>query len=225
MVLQKKHSILAERIIIFFLIFAIIYQLLPDPDNLNTISIKPVFPAIDEDRIVFENHQDWTYSDLVIWNNTSGIYMPFKGIGVTRYKPDIDGEIIVWQEKIDNIWDIYMKNISSDKITPVYQSQFRKTSPRVSGDWIVFVDEKFGNEDIHLVSLSNHEDRMICQAEDIQWQPDIDGDWVVWEDWRNGAQSRGDIFAYHIPTGKEIQVTDSSWGDWFPSVSGEWVVW
>jgi beta propeller repeat protein len=95
----------------------------------------------------------------------------------------------------------------------------------VSGNNVVFVDELYGYEDIVLINLSSGEEEIISHVPDIQWQPDIDKDWIVWEDWRDGAHSRGDIYAFHLPTRTEVQVTDTSWGDWFPAVSSEWVVW
>ncbi|HOL42009.1 MAG TPA: hypothetical protein PLY78_09280 [Methanospirillum sp.] len=120
---------------------------------------------------------------------------------------------------------MYIRNQTCGEIKPVYSSSFRKTTPKVSGNNVVFVDERYGYEAIVLINLSSGEEEIICHVPEIHWQPDIDKDWIVWEDWRNGAHSRGDIYAYHIPTKAEVQVTNTPWGDWFPSVSSGWVVW
>jgi beta propeller repeat protein len=197
-------------------------------DNRYNITQSPagvVFPRIDGDRIVFESRPDWYNADICMMNATSGVIEPVITTEYNQYRPDISGDMIVWQDKRSGYWDIYSKNLTTGEVKAVCISQTRQTTPQISGDRVVFVDDRFGTSDIKLYNLSTGVEEIICQEDDIQWQPDIDGDWIVWEDWRCGADSSGDIFAYYIPTQQMIQVSDSPQADWFPSVSKGQVVW
>lgn len=222
----RKYSTPLFWISLFLLIIISMQLIIHNPSSPKTQSlVKPVFPAIDRDQIMFESLKDWSHAEVYITNNTCNKHELIARSDAEQYKPDISGNLVVWQEKREGSWNVMMKNLSSGEIHPISQTSSRKTEPRISGDRVVFVDDKGGDPNIHLVNLSTWKEEIICGAKDLQWQPDIDGDWVVWEDWRDGARSRGDIFAYHIPTREEIQVTDTPWADWFPSVSDGIVVW
>ncbi len=188
---------------------------------------KPAFPMINGTVILFESGHDWTDADIIMMETSTGEQKTIVKREGNQYRPDISGEFIVWQDKIHGIWDIYALNLTSGVVFPVSVSGSRKTAPRISGDRVVFVDEQSGDPDIRMVNLSSGKDTMICTATDVQWQPVIDGDWIVWEDWQDGAASRGDIIGYHVPSGREMKVSDSSpgRGDWFPDISSGWVVW
>jgi len=188
---------------------------------------KPAFPVINGTTILFESGTNWTDADIVMMETTTGEQKTVIKRDGNQYRPDISGEIIVWQDKNNGKWSIFALNQTSGVIFPVSVSGSRNTAPRISGDRVVFVDETSGNPDIRMVNISTGRESMICAAPDVQWQPAIDGDWIVWEDWRDGAASRGDIIGYHVPSGREMKISDSLPGraDWFPDISSGWVVW
>lgn len=167
-IIKNKNIQLFFRFLIFILILVGMHLIISGEKNGTISGLNPVFPAIDKGMIVFENRIDWTYANLVSYNYSSGNFHPFEGELVTRYRPDIDGDVVVWQEKQDLIWQIFMSNLSTGKIQPISLSLFRKTTPRVSGNYVVFVDERNGNEDIVLVNFSSGEEKMICQDPDVQ---------------------------------------------------------
>ena len=113
-----------------------------------------------------------------------------------QFSPSISGDRVVWQDKRNGNWDIYLANLSTGEETPICTDPSKQAHPVISGDVVVWTDERNGDPDIYCYDLSNRTERAICVQPQTQYNPDVDGDVVVWEDYRQGYETAGDIYAY-----------------------------
>ena len=110
----------------------------------------------------------------------------------------------------------------------------------VEGDKVVWSDMRNGkgdcwdpkSGDIYMHDLKTHKTVAISTHKAQQEWPDVWGDWVVWQDWRNakvtnpglGPSDKSDIYAKHLPSGKEVQLTDFKGYSLRPRIHGNKVI-
>ena len=164
--------------------------------------------------------------------------------------PDIDGDIVVWQQFVEEYgdYDIYVADLSTmlkagmnnpdDPLALIIGDANDQMRPAVFEKIVVWQDyiiqEGSGDWDIMASDLStllkagdSERERPIMFAvsnifgNDEQF-PAIHGNIVVWQDNRNGDW---DIFGYNLTTRREFQITNESHDQTNPAISGNMVVW
>jgi len=137
-----------------------------------------------------------------------------------QIRPDICGNIVVWQDKRNDDGDIYMYNLEAEIETRLTNNPATQSDPRISGEGIVWIDNRYGNPDIYLYDPELGE-IPVCTSPGNQSQPAIDGDIIVWCDDRNGNY---DIYMYDLKTMTESSVCTRSSDQINPDVWFPWVV-
>jgi len=71
--------------------------------------------------------------------------------------PDIDGNIVVWQDNRNGDWDIYGYNLTSRQEFQITDNPYDQTNPAVSGHTVVWEDSRDGNSQIYAIVLDGPE--------------------------------------------------------------------
>lgn len=107
--------------------------------------------------------------------------------------------------------------------------------PTITPEWIVWLDQRTHPEcdymspcytDVYGYRRSTGEVVPLVVAGESMQGPWIDarGDWVAYEDQRDGTDvtrnrdNEQDIYAFHLPTGTEVRITDWAGFEWNPQV-------
>lgn len=75
----------------------------------------------------------------------------------SQTNPDIDGNIIVWQDNRNNNWDIFGYNLTTGKEFQITDDSNDQTSPAISGSVVVWQDNRKGHSQIYAVILDGPE--------------------------------------------------------------------
>jgi beta propeller repeat protein len=89
--------------------------------------------------------------------------------------PNIDGNIVVWQDNRNGDWDIYGYNLTTRQEFQITDNPYDQTNPAVSGNTVVWEDSRDGNLQIYAVILDGPE-VAICTS---KLAGDINGDCKV----------------------------------------------
>ncbi|MBN1806331.1 MAG: hypothetical protein JW837_13870 [Sedimentisphaerales bacterium] len=86
----------------------------------------------------------------------------------SQTNPDINGNIIVWQDDRNNNWDIFGYNLTTRKEFQITDDSNDQTNPAISGNVVVWQDNRSGNSQVYAAILDGPE---------IAWcLVDMDGD-------------------------------------------------
>ena len=115
--------------------------------------------------------------------------------------PAIYDNKIVWQDKRNGNWNIYMYDLSTKKETQITTNKFDQINPDIYGNKVVWQDERKGNWDIYMYDLSTKKETQITTNASNSERPDIYGDKIVWSDDRNGkGYDHGLSRSYYSPS-------------------------
>ena len=71
--------------------------------------------------------------------------------------PDINGNIVVWQDNRNGDWDIYGYNLTTRQEFQITDNPYDQTNPAVSGNTVVWEDNRDGNLQIFAIVLDGPE--------------------------------------------------------------------
>ncbi len=71
-----------------------------------------------------------------------------------QWNPAIDGNRVVWQDRRNGNWDIYLYDIGSGVETRITDDSGYQMYPAISGDRVVWEEYRNGNADIYMADLS-----------------------------------------------------------------------
>ena len=143
-------------------------------------------------------------------------------LNTSQTEPSIHGNKIVWTDKRNGNYDIYMYDLKSEEETQITTNNNFQGIPDIFGDKIVWVDNRNGNYDIYLYNLKTGEETQITNDPSSQISPSINENKVVWTDLRNG---NFDIYMYDLKSGEEMQITTNQDFQDLPSIFGDKIVW
>jgi beta propeller repeat protein len=114
-------------------------------------------------------------------------------------QPAIDGDIIVWRDRRNGNYDIYMKDIKTGTVSPVSTRKSNQSWPDVSGNYIVYADDRNGNWDIFMYDIYKRKETLVCTESHNQTYPVVTGKYlenlaIAYADDRNNKK---DIYIYY----------------------------
>ncbi|MFA7199496.1 MAG: hypothetical protein WC093_09400, partial [Methanoculleus sp.] len=127
----------------------------------------------------------------------------YRPLEAAQNRPDIDDNVIVWDDNRDGNAEIYLGTIdqfrgslgyTGERITNNPDSQEK---PSISGDYIAWQDDRDGNLEIYLYQRSTDATTRLTDSPDDQWMPIIRGNYVAWYD-SNSTSDRTNVALYDI---------------------------
>jgi len=135
--------------------------------------------------------------------------------------PDMDDNIIVWEDNRNENYDIYMYDLETKTETRITDNSYDQRNPRVWGKRVVWEDNRNGNTDIYMYDPVLGE-YPICTNSYNQTSPDIYGTNIVWSD---GRDWKRDIYMYDLSQQKEILICGADKAQYTPSISKSFIAW
>jgi PGF-pre-PGF domain-containing protein len=127
----------------------------------------------------------------------------YRPLEAAQNRPDIDDNVIVWDDNRDGNAEIYLGTIdqfrgslgyTGERITNNPASQEK---PSISGDYIAWQDDRDGNLEIYLYQRSTDATTRLTDSPDDQWMPIIRGNYVAWYD-SNSTSGKTNVALYDI---------------------------
>ena len=81
----------------------------------------------------------------------------FRFPGSEQTNPDIDRNIVVWQDNRNGNWDIYGYNLTTRREFQITDNPHDQTNPAISGNTVVWEDSRDGNLQIFAIVLDGPE--------------------------------------------------------------------
>jgi len=106
--------------------------------------------------------------------------------GALRSAPDVQGDMIVWEEYANNSWDIWAQRLSGGGPMRLSSRAGDQRAPRVSGGTIVWYEEFGTNADVWAYDIASGLALQITNEAAPQYEPLIDWNRMVWSDYRDG---------------------------------------
>jgi len=141
--------------------------------------------------------------------------------GGSQEHPDIDGNMVVWEDG-RNGNSIYYSSGPGSAGQKVAGEGTGQRYPSVSGDYVVWEENRNMSPDICFFEISSGVTTALTDDPADQRMPVVHGEHVVWYDARKGST---DICLYDIATGSETFLSCSPVTDWKPALSERYVVW
>ncbi|WP_292520084.1 PKD domain-containing protein [Methanoculleus sp.] len=141
--------------------------------------------------------------------------------GGSQEHPDIDGNMVVWEDG-RNGGSIYYLSSPGSGGQKVAGEGTGQRYPSVSGNYVVWEENRNMSPDICFFDVSSGVTTALTDDPADQWMPVVHGEHVVWYDARNGST---DICLYDIGTGSETFLSCSPVTEWKPALSERYVVW
>lgn len=209
-------------------------------------------PAINGDRIVWQDNRDGNYT-LYLYNISTSSETPIVS-DYPQFDPAIYGDKIVWQSgniylynfstslkaQITNqsgrypaiydnkiVWErshIYMYDLSTLKESQITNNNNTsyQEHPAIFSNRIVWGDWRNRNWDIYMYDLSTQKEFQITANKSDQASPAIYGDRIVWVDSRNGNPN---IYMYNLSSSRETRITTNQSGQYWPAIYEDRIVW
>lgn len=106
-----------------------------------------------------------------------------------QVNPAIDGDIVAWQDRRNGQWDIYARNLATERTKAICRARAEQDSPSVGSGWIAWVDwrNRLYGADVYACRWLSSTGRVICHARKAQKEVAVGDGFVVWTDYRNSA--------------------------------------
>jgi len=183
------------------------------------------FPAIYENKIVWEDYRSEVNHDIYMYNFIPETEIRITTNGGNNYKPHIYKDKIIWLSPRGGLGsDIYMYDLSKDEEIQITNDLNFKRTLDICKNKIVWWEESNGyGGDIYMYDIITEEKIPICTTYDPQFLPAIYEDKIIWEDYRRKLNA--DIYMYDMSTNTEVQITTNTDKQSCAAVYGNKIVW
>jgi len=213
--------------------------------NLRTDTSFPIFMSFADERypsiygnivvaqVKLEGYSDYDIFGADISRPDNQNIFGVDASSMEQQRPDVFGNIVVYQDNYLGDWDISGVDISNPD-EPDWFSVFsrfeQQQMPAVSGNWVVCEDNISGAWDISGDNIFHPLSGEVLAADENSdsQNADICNNIVVWQDKRNG---NWDIYGLNLTTKDSFQITSNSANQTCPAISfntavgGYMVVW
>lgn len=222
---MKKEKTLYLGGILCLLLLAGIVRGIDEP--VSSWPQNQTYPTISGKYVVWEDYYSGSHYDIYMFNLETRSERSICTTSANQRFPDIDENIIVWQDDRNGNWDIYGYDLGSNQELEICTNTSSQTNPRVSGHLVVWEDQRFGNYDIMGYNLQTQKEFKVCTSAGNQQYPDVSvagsyPPFVVWQDYRNG---NWDIYSLNLGTGTEAAVETQADAQQRPRIDMPRVVW
>lgn len=173
-------------------------------------------PDISGNWITFSSAVGLANTNVHAMNLATGESFPVAQQIKAQYSPDINGTKVVWTDRRNDDFRIYLFDLETRTETLVTAGP--GAFPSIWGEWVVYHDNAPA---VHLYNTRTKTDRVLGPGRSAR----IRGDWVICQ--RTDANSTEQIRAYNIKTGQQIDVTAAaaSRHQIAPDIWGSTVAW
>jgi hypothetical protein len=141
--------------------------------------------------------------------------------------PQIKGDYVVWQGKVNGYWEIFICSIHSPE-TPIRitDNGYDDISPKTDGNHVVWLGDSRSGGEVFLYDIESGGITQITDNDNADTPPQIADGLVVWASQEvTDSVEPGEIMLYHIATGVTEQLTNDTLDDGDPRISSEKVFW
>lgn len=195
-------------------------------NNVGAVNSDQNSPAIDGNRIVWDQSDSNGPTTIYYKNLTTGSYAKVRQSTQDQSYPDVSGNIVVWQQynKITFTHAVYYQNIVTGKYGKVYSSAYDQVDPKISGNRVVWQQsDSSGNNYIYMKDLLSGSCGKVSSLAN-ECEPNIDGNIVVWRD-GTGLFDTMSIYYKNLSTGKSTKITTTADMVEEPHIDGNILVW
>ena len=115
---------------------------------------------------------------------------------------DLYGDILVWQEYIEDSYDIFAMNLSTRETIQITDDEVDQKDPAVYGHRIIWVDHRNEFQDIYMYDLITGIETRITEDNYNQGQPDIYENKIFWGNYPDSVDRSATL--YDIDTKEEM---------------------
>ncbi|MFC1752266.1 S8 family serine peptidase [Thermoproteota archaeon] len=235
--IEGNHFVSGERNGLFHKVFHVSLEtgnktvLASDPDN---PLIGGIYPRISGDKIVWKEYSITDPYDYIYYYNAQtgsiqSIYSTTEGLG----SPDIEGDLVVWQDMRNGNSDIFIKNIHNPGSgLPLTSDPWDQLTPVISGNYVAYGDTRHsqmtayecGVKDYYGMNLQTGVEKRLTQYPAHRCRLEIDGDYIVFIE-QSRKFGNWNIHMINVVTGDEKIIAQGPAEEVAPDISGERIVW
>ena len=141
--------------------------------------------------------------------------------------PQIKGDYVVWQGKINGDWEIFVCNIYTPEAPiQITDNDYADVSPQTDGNYVVWLGYSHSGGEIFLYNIVSANITQITDDDNVDSPPQIADGRAVWASQEvTDSVEPGEIILYHIATEATEQLTNDALDDSDPRINSETVLW
>ena len=152
--------------------------------NVSPSTQDQLNPAIEGDRVVWQDHRDVGYGEIYLATLSSGDVRRITTNTFGQYHPAIEGPWIVWQDNRNTQVDIYGFDLRSNTEVRITDTPENETRPFLDGIWLVFEEDSLGVDvsNVKLINLDTKKSAYLTRTMTLKSRPAMAGRHLVWQD-------------------------------------------
>jgi beta propeller repeat protein len=141
--------------------------------------------------------------------------------------PQIKGDYVVWQGKVNGDWDVFICNIyTPEALIQIADNDYDDVAPQTDGNYVAWLGDSSAGGEIFLYNVESGSITQITDNDNVDSPPQIADGRVVWASQEvSDSVEPGEIMLYHISTGVTEQLTDDTLDDSDPKIDSNTVFW
>ncbi len=141
--------------------------------------------------------------------------------------PQIKGDYVVWQGKVNGDWEIFVCNIYTPEAPiQITDNDYDDISAQTDGNYVVWLGYSRSGGEIFLYDIASANTTQITDDNDVDSPPQIADGRAVWASQEvTDSVEPGEVMLYHIATQVTEQLTNDALDDSDPRINNETVLW
>ncbi|MBX6753287.1 MAG: hypothetical protein IRY86_03570 [Thermorudis peleae] len=141
-------------------------------------------PAVSGSRIVWVSGKESTQRQIVGIDLGQGQRLTITSAPAEVDQPAIDGDIVVWRQRINGTWQIFARRLSDNQPMQLSSSDQNHGYPTISGTRIVWQEYQQDHWKLVLYDLSTRTQTFLTQGSLDEEYPHLAGDWLIFLRWQ-----------------------------------------